>query len=182
MKRKKPRTHTIICPSCKSEVGKNGVKQAKVMEAVHWGKRRIDGWFMNLRESNSWACDECLIDGKAIEGNPLKQNHAYNNPHLAYFNKGLVCDRCGDHFVFSKTEQQFWYEELQIWVFVNPKNCLTCRKEIRKGKDLNTELSELLADKDNLDREKLSRIIEIYAEMENADKMKYYQAQLRKLV
>ena len=151
------------------------------MEAVHWATHQ-DGWFIHLRDSKLWACDECLIDKKAIEANPREQIHGYNDPHLAYFDKGRVCTHCNDHFVFSKTEQQFWYEELQILVFVNPKNCLKCRRQIRAINDRNTELSNILVDRKNLTRDQLNRVIELYEEMGIDAKVKYYQAMLRKLV
>ena len=39
---------------------------------------------------------------------------------------------------------RFWYETMKFWIDSKPKNCPTCRKEIRHKRNDNKKLSDLL--------------------------------------
>lgn len=130
--------------------------------------------------TSRWACDQCLADGRAIIANPFKQDYCWY-PFYAYRDIGRVCECCNQHFVFSKSEQRFWFEELQFWHEVKPKHCLACRKEIRAEKKLNKRLSVLLkAGTDILDISQLEEVQGIYEKMGKEEKSKYIKAMIRK--
>jgi hypothetical protein len=123
-----------------------------------------------------------LSNGKAILGKPGKQFYTFRypwdtaTPYFAYFDKNFTCDNCRKPFVFSKEEQQHWYEKLKFVVYSVPKEC----KECRRPRKLNRELSELLRDGKPDDVAALLRIAEIYAEMDKPEKQKAYLAEARK--
>ena len=130
-----------------------------------------------------WACDGCLDAGNALIGHPRKQRYAFNPidvnaPFLAYLDRNRACDRCGEDFVFSKEEQRHWYEDLGFVVMSYPKQCAPCRRTLREARNLNTELSQLLADGDPQEEAQLRRVIELYTLMEKPERVAYYTSLL----
>lgn len=186
--------NTSKCPCCKQQVKAKGMQNA-------FSLLPFDGVFIkyhdsyeeslqeNIRRDPSayqWACDDCIKEARAIKANPKKQFYNFKSlgeaaiPFLAYYNIGLICKTCKDHFSFSKEEQRFWYEDLQFVVFSKPLNCRSCRANIREGKNLNAELSDLLRLGKPEDIESLERIGEIYQEMGKVEKMKAYRKAAKK--
>ena len=179
----------IFCPGCRTRVKTSQI--SKVM-----GLFPFDGAFSRVNQSfqNSfleivqrypsfyqWACDDCIESGKVLLANPQKQFFTFKypwdtaQPYLVYQDKSFRCKTCREKFVFSKTEQRHWYEELGFVVYSKPINCLPCRREKRAGRALNTELSQLLKDGKPEDTAQLLRIAEIYKEMGKVVKMTAYQ-------
>ena len=84
--------------------------------------------------------------------------------------------------MFSKEEKKYWFEELKFYPLSKPKQCSSCRKEIRIKKDDNTRLSEILKNgEDKLDKKQLQEIVEIYTRLGKDEKMKKFQNKLKKL-
>lgn len=178
----------IKCPSCKKETEKDKLKQISSLFPFDGfmllSGRSYPESFMeivsNYPEYYQWACDDCINDKRAILANPKNQYFTFKhpmdtgNPYLAYFDKRFTCKSCKDDFVFSKEEQKYWYEELSFVVYSKPIACKTCRKDIRKSKNLNKELSELLRTGEPNEKSELIRISEIYQEMGKIEKMKKY--------
>ncbi|MDW3646622.1 MAG: zinc-ribbon domain containing protein [Bacteroidia bacterium] len=182
MRKKKGKIKHLKCPSCKAEISAKAAK-ACLEKDIPYGNifYRISGPSLQNHKRPIWACDECLQVGKAIIADISKQVYLDYDPYVAYVDRSKICKTCGDHFVFSKTEQKFWYEDLQFWVQVQPNNCLPCRKEIRHQKNLNSELSFLLKEKDDWILAELERIVEIYIELEKFEKAKFYQSKIDKV-
>ncbi|MEL6254958.1 MAG: zinc-ribbon domain containing protein [Bacteroidota bacterium] len=181
--KKKKKSHALLkCPSCKAEISPKAAK-ACLERDIPYGSitYRVLGPSLQNHKRPIWACDECLESGKAIIVDVSKQIYLDYDPYLAYVDRANICKSCGDHFVFSKSEQKYWYEELKFWVQVNPNNCQKCRKEIRHQKNLNAELSFLLKEKDNWILPELERIVEIYIELEKYEKAKFYQGKIDKV-
>src|SRR5688572_16280721 len=94
---------------------------------------------INSYEDTYWACDICLDKKRAIPGKPELQNViGFVHPFVAYYDRERKCVSCGVKFIFSKEEQQYWYEELKFITWSVPKNCPGCRKEQRKPRVRNT--------------------------------------------
>src|SRR5579884_2156294 len=55
-----------------------------------------------------WACVHCFEAGRALEGHPALQTWCDNNPYFAFFDVERQCEDCGQPFVFSAAEQQYW--------------------------------------------------------------------------
>ena len=133
-----------------------------------------------------WACDHCLKAGRALLGNPAKQFYTFRfpwdaaSPYLAYIDQKRKCQKCATHFVFSKEEQQHWYETLRFVVYARPVNCAPCRKTLREARGLHKELSDLLRDGRPEDGPTLERIADIYEVMGKVEKMKAYRTYARK--
>lgn len=179
---------TITCPCCKKKVEKKKLTQV--------GSRLPFTGFMLIKGGDyldslmtvvskypsfyQCACDDCIDTQRAILANPKLQHYSFQHPmdaaapFLAYFDRGFTCKNCKDKTVFSKEEQQHWYEQLLFVVYSKPIACKKCRKEIRDGKSLNTELSDLLKDGEPKENSKLLRIAGIYKEMGKDDKVKKY--------
>ena len=81
-----------------------------------------------------WACNGCIMSGRALQGNPKHQRYGCGLPYFAYFDDTRTCEECGSLFVFTKEEQKHWYEELKFWVLSRPKRCRECTSK-RKGRN-----------------------------------------------
>jgi hypothetical protein len=126
-----------------------------------------------------WACDECLTQGKAIPTQLDKQNHTTALPHMAYVNRDFVCEDCGCKTVFSASEQQHWFEDLQFFTWVYPKQCRACRQSRRARKLTNNELMAALNALDPNDPVQLRHIAILYERMGSEQKAKEFMARAR---
>jgi len=185
---KKKKKMSLRCPCCQRSV--DHVKLELVGSLLPHegfisvvGKRHLKSFMMVLSKYPSlyqWACDDCINNKRAILAIPKKQFYTFTHPwdsafpFLAYFDKSFTCKTCEAKTIFSKEEQQHWYEKLSFIVHSKPKNCKNCRKELRKQNTLNTALSELLKDGTPKEKDKLLRIAEIYKEMGKVERMKEY--------
>ena len=127
------------------------------------------GWSLRAIQVNrfAWACDVCITAGRALEAKPWLQVTGYDLPEFVYFDRGRTCSDCGLDFVFSASEQAFWYETLEIPLFVSPNHCLECRRKRRKVRKANTELSELAPPETIAD---LLQRAELHEQMGNLEK------------
>ncbi len=182
------------CPCCKKTKDKSKIQRTIQLFPFNGAfKATEQSWtdsFLqvtnNYKDLYQWACDTCLKDGSAILGKPAKQNYTFKSPmdtaapFLAYFDKRYTCQQCKDKFVFTKSEQQYWFEGLQFVVYSKPIHCTTCRKEVRGMKKLNTELSNLLKDGPPKTVAALEQVAAIYKEMGATEKEKMYLALAKK--
>lgn len=183
---------TIKCLCCRQERGKStltGIAGLLPFEGFFsFPKDDLDTFIDIISHFPfyQWACDVCLENGSALLGDPKKQFYIFGHPmdmatpHLAYFDLQFTCETCRKSFVFSKEEQRYWYEELSFIVFSKPKSCRECRTALRKSKQLNTELSDLLAHGIPEEKDRLLRIVEIYTIMGKEEKAKRYANAARK--
>lgn len=114
-------------------------------------------------------------------GEPEQQNWGgFTYPYFAYYDQQKVCVTCRQYFVFSKEEQQYWYEQLKFFVCSEAKDCPKCRKDKRIPRVRNTKISSLVKnlEKDNIDQ--VEQLIDLYLEIDKVDKAKYYLAIVRK--
>ena len=125
----------LICPCCYKIRGDRAKQLLLDIElecnrnsAKDWWSS--EGWSINAAMTNSlqWACPICLKRSVAIRGKPWLQTWCDYPPYFAFFDVKLDCEDCKNQFVFSASEQQFWYEKLLFWVQSRPKQCKNCRK------------------------------------------------------
>lgn len=178
----------INCPCCQEQKERKDYQRVLSLFPFQGAIRDINSeqYYIDNR-LYQWACDHCLKQGKAILGKPKKQYHTFfspmdaASPYLAYFDQNRRCTQCDTKFLFSKEEQQHWYETLKFVVYAQPKQCPSCRKDIREAKALNKELSELLQDSTPKTISDLERIATIYSLMGNEQKAKTYQNKAKKM-
>lgn len=65
---------------------------------------------------------------------PDQQQYVDHPPFFAYFDLEKKCETCGQDYVFSGKEQQYWYETLKFWVQSKPIACADCRRKKREEK------------------------------------------------
>lgn len=130
-----------------------------------------------------WACDVCIRESKALVTDHQAQMYSpFHWPRMAYYDSIKTCRSCGTEFTFSKEEKQHWYEELKFYTWADAVQCLPCRREIRKQKELHKKLAQLLNQGiDNLNEESLDAVIDIYEQWGKTQKVGYYRAVARKL-
>ena len=63
----------------------------------------------------------------AIKADIAQQNFSVC-PRYWYVDASIPCEDCGEHFLFSKEEQQHWYETLEFWIDSFPDRCKSCQK------------------------------------------------------
>ena len=189
MKRKKlEKLGKGICPCCK---GKVSIKDCSLFVKSHddfripkplYHKTTIAEMWPKVPVGFRWSCDACVIQKKAIAARPLLQNYntQWDMPSLMYFDKGTTCKTCKGDFVFTKEEQQFWYEKLRFIIYSFPKECPKCRKHKRAMIAQNNRLMELTAIEDKT-AVQLKELTEIYHEIGSEEKARMYANQLKKL-
>lgn len=131
--------------------------------------------FELLIDSNfNWACDQCINNKKALVSNLLQQSKSYPK-YLSYYDVNLTCKRCKNEFTFTKEEKKIWYEKLKFYIESVPVHCLICRKKIRKFKNQNKILSQVLKkNPKDMTMDELSQIVQIYDEWNKKDKFNFY--------
>lgn len=174
---------SLKCPSC------NEIKTHENLEhLIKWNSQHKSTYILSPIESAKqgflqWACDECIKEKKAIQGKPEKQYiNGITHPFFAYYNKERKCSSCGDKFIFTKKQQQYWYEELKFITWSDAKDCENCRKKKRNSKEINTKISNLIQnlEPDNLNH--IEKLVQLYLEIDKREKAKYFLAIGRKNV
>jgi hypothetical protein len=179
-KKKSDKTH-LVCQCCKAEAYTSNLRKTIGRKVWLWGvTKELDE--DDLKNGKyQWACDTCIDKGKALIAHPSVQQYCDFDPYLAYYDLKKLCGKCGKYYTFIKEEQRYWYEGLKFWVQSKPKECAECRKEIRHGKQLNNELSELLKEKEKLTVKDMERLCQIYDEIKKPEKSKYYKSFINKM-
>jgi hypothetical protein len=125
------------------------------------------------------------IDYKtALRADISKQNYTVCPRHW-YVDALFVCRECSEEFVFSATEQRFWYEDRQFFVDSLPTRCVGCRKAERNRLELRRRYDAMISDAlGTCPPEKKKAVIELVDELEAAegelpDRMKQNRATLR---
>lgn len=142
----KAKPEKATCPCCGKERGREQLRKILGRKYKTWGGTSVIediGWLSSWLRN--WACDVCLKEGKAAMGNPDVQRYCDYTPYFMYVDRPKQCRSCGKDFFFTRSEQKYWYETLQFWVQSEPKQCAPCRKAIRRGRRLQANLAELLA-------------------------------------
>jgi hypothetical protein len=90
-------------------------------------------------------------------------------PVFAYVDQTRSCEDCGADFLFSASEQAYWYEELQFVMHSVPKQCPECRKTRRRAKGIHAELGQIHAQFSGSVPE-LIQLANLYLELGNTQK------------
>jgi Probable zinc-ribbon domain len=131
-----------------------------------WGNLEPGSSVTREEGTMDWACDECLIAGRALEAKPWLHG---GYMVFAYVDRARNCEDCGADFVFSASEQAYWYETLQFFMYAMPNQCAGCRRERRKVKGVQTELGRIHAQFAGTVPE-LIQLADLYLELGNAPK------------
>ena len=167
----------LVCPCCRVTRG-DRAKQYLLNIEEKCNRDRVKVWWLNegwsiqaaIARSLKWACPICLKRSIAIEGKPWLQTWCTYTPYFAFFDVELNCEDCQNKFIFSASEQQFWYEKLQFWVQSRPKQCQRCRKVRRQIKQANTELQELLKNYNRDNSIHLAKLAKLYFDINSHQK------------
>lgn len=168
---------SLRCPCC-NEIRKYG----NLGHLKKWHSQHQSPWILTPIESAEqgflqWACDKCIEDNKAIVGRPDKQNViGITHPYFVYYDQERTCSTCGINFIFSKEEQQYWYEELNFITWSEAKDCKDCRKAKREPKQRNTKISTLIKNLEPSDLNQIEELVGLYLEINKVEKAKYFLA------
>ncbi|QHL86837.1 hypothetical protein GU926_05045 [Nibribacter ruber] len=176
----KKKENKLKCLCCDATVYQSDLRRTLGREVWIWGVTRKLEFADLVHGQYQFACDSCLESGRAIIGTPQRQLYCDFDPYLAFFDLNKTCENCAKDYVFTKEEQQSWYEKLRFWVQSKPKYCADCRRKKRQRKRMNKELSDILSKKENLGIEDMERLSEIYKEINRPDKSQYYQNLIEK--
>ena len=72
-----------------------------------------------------------------------KQNYSVCPRHW-YVDATFVCRDCTEEFIFSASEQRFWYEDRHFWIDSMPRQCISCRKKQRTRSNLRKHYDALI--------------------------------------
>ena len=74
-------------------------------------------------------------EGVAVNVEKLAPNNSYDVPDFVkrgyYVDKPFVCQGCGLNQVWTATQQKWWYEVAQGYVYSTAKLCRSCRRRER---------------------------------------------------
>ena len=167
----------LICPCCGVARGEQGKQYLlKIEQQCDRYKLKVwvesEGWSVRsaMAMSLQWACPICLKRSIALPGKPWLQTWCDYNPYFAFFDVELNCEDCQNKFIFSASEQQFWYEKLKFWVQSRPKRCKNCRKIRRQIKKSKIELQKLLEHHDRDNPIDLAMLAGLYFDIKSHDK------------
>ena len=81
-----------------------------------------------------WECLR-LEHSTAVRADISQQNFCIC-PRYWYVDATFQCSRCNERFCFTVAEQKLWYEELGFYVDSYARNCLACRQDARRQKQI----------------------------------------------
>jgi glutaredoxin len=164
-----------VCPCCgEARTMKAGVSPLRIERLALtqkpgiWGNLE-PGWSARYAKRLIWACDHCLKAGRALEAKPWLQVYGLGFPNFAYVNQSRSCEDCKTGFLFSASEQAYWYETLQFTPYSVPKQCPDCRRTRRNAKGVHLELGRIQAQSSGSVAE-LIQLADLYLELGNARK------------
>jgi hypothetical protein len=172
---------TLHCPCCLTLVAASEVDALEVrVGGVPWGL----GWSnYYAREGRlQWACRACVTSGRAVHADPTRQRFHRHPPFLAYFDITKTCEDCREAYVFTRSEQVFWYEERKFLVESRPIACAPCRKARRRRNGALQAYEAKLAVLDKTDAAQwleLAELLEVAGRFERATE---YRNRARKLM
>lgn len=84
----------------------------------------------------------------AVRGNVRNQSYCagHHVPKYFYVDEEHSCIQCGKDFVFTATEQRYWYETLRFNFSSIPVRCLACRRARRSEHALGEQIARARAD------------------------------------
>lgn len=87
-----------------------------------------------------------LMPAGAVRGDVSRQVYARGSeiPKYFYVDEARTCVQCEEPFVFTATEQKFWYEKLQFSFDSLAIRCARCRKTRRVENALRRRMAEAL--------------------------------------
>ncbi len=95
-----------------------------------------------------------------------KQNYTVCPRHW-YVDATFACRDCNQEFVFTASEQRFWFEEKNFYVDSCPKTCGTCRRAERKRVELRRRYDAIISEAlENSALEKKQEAVALICEIE----------------
>jgi len=127
-----------------------------------WGKE--GGWSVSLARLGTliWACDACIQHGRAVRAKAWLQEYCCDSPRFAYFDQEKTCQSCGNHFIYTRAEQQRWYEVFKLPPRAETVDCRPCRAAKRAVAAANAELAARLKVLDPRNARDLAEVASLY--------------------
>jgi putative zinc ribbon protein len=104
-----------------------------------WGEKDPKGMPSHLF-FGSRRLDYCTAQRADVS----KQNYSVCPRHW-YLDATFICRDCAEEFIFSASEQRFWYEDRHFWIDSLPTRCIPCRKKQRTRLNLRKRYDALIA-------------------------------------
>jgi hypothetical protein len=86
------------------------------------------------------------LDYKTAQRADVSKQHFTVCPRHWYVDATFICLDCGREFVFTASEQRFWYEDRRFWIDSLPKRCAECRKAERARLELRKRYDSLIGE------------------------------------
>ncbi len=110
------------------------------------------------------------LDYKTAQRADISKQHYTVCPRHWYVDATFICSDCRCEFLFSASEQKFWYEDKQFWIDSIPKRCLACRKAERTRLELRQRYDALIGEAlGQCPVEMKQQVVEIINELEAAE-------------
>ena len=110
--------------------------------------------------------DEFPKGVKPLAGDPSRQNAGgYAPEFFAYWDQKKRCTHCGASYLFTASEQKFWYEELRFFTRSEPTGCPDCRRKLRRHRSTNRKIAARLRSNEQKDWKALRELAQLYLQL-----------------
>jgi hypothetical protein len=137
----------------------------------------VSGFMANLPGENDpkrmpmhlFSGAQCL-DYKTAQRADISKQHYTVCPRHWYVDAKFLCSDCGREFMFTASEQRFWYEDRGFWIDSLPKRCAQCRKAERARLELRKRYDSLISEAlGQCPIETKKQVVEIINQLEAAE-------------
>ena len=130
----KPRPRSAR-PKAVAREARKKAKQAKNAAAAPVRDWQLPAHWPPFTTPEYYAWNMARMPAGALPADWSKhQPHNSYSPLFWYQDQSRVCTACGTAFVFTKEQQQKWYEEYRIPIHAHASRCESCRRQVREQK------------------------------------------------
>ena len=130
---------------------------------------KIEGHDSPKRMPKHFFFGALRVDYDTAQRADISKQHYTVLPRHWYVDATFICSDCGQEFVFTASEQRFWYEDMRFFIDSLPKCCIQCRKSERTRLELRKRYDVLIAEalgQSTIEMKK--QVVEIVNELEAA--------------
>ncbi len=134
------------CPVCKKKKRLFDTDLIDIIAKASPNANHARMWVKDVQDFQwtEWACKACVKSKKAIKADISKHTYIGSTEHYFYIDSQRKCTNCKKSYVFTASEQQFWYEIARLPTDATPEFCKTCRSENESKKNAQSALMDLL--------------------------------------
>ncbi len=160
------------CPVCKKKKRLFDTDLIDIIAKASPTANHARNWVKEVQQLQwtKWACKACVKSKKAIKADISKHTYIGSTEHYFYIDNPRKCTSCKKSYVFTASEQKFWYEIARLPTDATPDFCKACRTENVSKKNSQKALMKLLPQLNPEDPEIQENITDLVKAIGSAEK------------